>query len=103
MNTTLYQGIEAYSLLATAIIKMAVYDYEQSVKTHSISSQKSIEYFFKSQWCEGLLCMASESIVDISGKDLIDMVNKKNKNNQGGAAHGKSQQRSINRKNDNKT
>ena len=77
MNTTLYQGIEAYSLLATAIIKMAIYDYEQSIKTHSINSQKSIEYFFNSQWCERLLCMASESIVDISGEDLIKIMNKR--------------------------
>lgn len=77
VHTTLYQGTEAYSRLAAAIVKMAVYDYEQSLKKCSINSQKSIEYFFNSQWCEGLLCMASESMVDISGNDFIVIIKKR--------------------------
>jgi hypothetical protein len=56
----------AYNRLAVAIIKQAVEDYRG---TNCETERKSIEKFFNSDWCDGLL-----GNTNLTGRDILKRV-----------------------------
>ena len=57
-----------YDVLATHIIKQAVYDYNQAKKKKDFAAVASLQRFFRSEWCQ-LLC-------NIDGEVLIEAAEK---------------------------